>query len=269
MQRRPRFTRALTIAGAALSIATLAGCSTSFQRVGRTAGGEDIVQIRLPLSNAYLIRSASPVLVDVGSEGDADALDRALRESGVKPSDLGLVVLTHGHADHAGDAAGFKKLTKAKWLLGEGDLQMAREGHNDELQPMNFLACFLQLTLPQSYPPFEPDEVVGDAPVDLSPWGLSGQVVSMPGHTRGSLVVLLDDHSAFVGDQILGGYFGGAIAPDSPGMHYFHADEEANRANIEKLLELGVVRFYLGHGGPVDRADVMRAFDLPGAPAKT
>jgi glyoxylase-like metal-dependent hydrolase (beta-lactamase superfamily II) len=241
----------------------LAGCTTTYARAGRT-GTADIIQIELPLSNAYLIRSKSPILVDVGSEGDAAALVRATTASGTRPSDIGLVVLTHGHADHAGDAAELMKLTHAPVALGEGDLALAVTGHNDDLVPMNFLACFLQLALPQSYPPFVPDLVVRDEPLDLAPWGVAGRVIPMPGHTRGSLVVLLDDHSAFVGDQILGGYFGGAIAPTSPGLHYFHADREANDANVAKLLELGVEKFYLGHGGPVSRADVLREMDLPG-----
>lgn len=252
----------------ALSLVTLSlaafGCSTTTSRVGKTAEGAEVVQITLPLSNAYLIRSTAPVLVDVGSDGDADALEKALVASGTRASDLGLVVLTHGHADHAGDAASFMKKTRAKLALGRGDLAMARSGHNDDLVPMNFLACFLQLALPQSYPPFEPDVVIDDGPLDLSPWGLRGTAFEMPGHTGGSVVVLLDDHSAFVGDQILGGYFGGAIAPHDPGLHYFHADAEQNLANIERLLEMGAETFYLGHGGPVSRKDVMKAFDLPG-----
>ena len=262
----PRHRAGLFGACALLLSVALSGCATTWDRVGRSAEGAGIVKITLPLSNVYLIQSKPPILIDVGSEGDADALARSLGANGTKPSDLGLVVLTHGHADHAGNTAAFMKLTKAKLWLGEGDLPLARAGHNDDLRPMNFLACFLQLTLPQSYPAFEPDGVVGDAPLDLAPWGVQGKVISMPGHTRGSVVVVLDNHAAFVGDQILGGYFGGAVAPHDPGLHYFHADEEANLANIEKLLGMGVDTFYLGHGGPVARTDVMKAFDLPGFP---
>ncbi len=262
MNRPSRSPVGTVVLGCALAL-TLSGCATSWSRVGKSAEGAEIVQITLPLSNAYLIKSSSPVLVDVGSEGDSDALERGLRANGTKASDLALIVLTHAHADHAGNTAGFMKRTHAKLFLGQGDLPLARSGHNDELQPMNFLACFLQLTLPQSYPAFEPDEAIGATPVDLAPWGIRGKAMSMPGHTRGSVVIVLDNHAAFVGDQILGGYFGGAIAPHDPGLHYFHADEEANRANIETLLEMGVETFYLGHGGPVQRGDVMKAFDLP------
>ena len=85
----------------------------------------------------------------------------------------------------------------------------------------------------------------------------------MPGHTPGSLVVVLDDGRAFVGDRMLGGALGGAVWPDRPGEHYFHADRAANLLNIRTLLALPVWTYFLGHGGPVLRADVEAAFAAP------
>jgi glyoxylase-like metal-dependent hydrolase (beta-lactamase superfamily II) len=43
-------------------------------------------------------------------------------------------------------------------------------------------------------------DLVVREPLDLAPWGVAGRVVPMPGHTPGSLVVVLDDGRAFVGD---------------------------------------------------------------------
>lgn len=245
----------------ALSL-SLAACSTSWSSVAKSPGGPEIVQISLPLSNAFLVKSKPPALIDVGSEGDIDPLEKALSASGTRLTDVGLVIATHGHADHVGNMAAVRKRTRATLLLGEGDVEMARVGHNDELHPMNFTACFLQLVLPQSYPGFTADEVVDAQGIDLHRFGLDGRALEMPGHTGGSVVVMLANHSAFVGDDILGGYLGGAISPHSPGLHYFHADNEENVRNIRTLVDAGVETFYLGHGGPVKRADVIEAFDL-------
>ncbi len=49
-----------------------------------------------------LIRGAQPVLVDTGFGSDAAATDRLLREAGVAPEQLALIVNTHYHADHVG-----------------------------------------------------------------------------------------------------------------------------------------------------------------------
>jgi glyoxylase-like metal-dependent hydrolase (beta-lactamase superfamily II) len=106
---------------------------------------------------------------------------------------------------------------------------------------------------------FAPDIVVNDA-LDLAPWGIGGRAIPMPGHTPGSLVVLLDDGRAFVGDMMAGGYMGGAISPQRAGEHYFHADRARNLENIKTVLKQPVRLFYLGHGGPVDREAVIAGF---------
>lgn len=234
------------------------GC-TSTAVVGQAPGGAAIVRIPLRLSNVHVIKTRTPVLIDSGTLGDMDDLWKALEEYGVSWRNLGLVVLTHGHADHAGLAADLHRSTGAKIMLGAGDLGLARDGHNDELHSTSTWASVLKPFITDLYPSFVPDVVVRDR-VDLTPWGIDGQAIAMPGHTAGSIVVVMSDHSAFVGDMILGGAFGGAFWPSSPGEHYYQADREQNRRNIETLLRMGIQKFYLGHGGPVSRADVIAAF---------
>ena len=245
----------------ALVATLLVGCVTTSSIVGKTATGDSIVQIHLPLSNAFLIASKPAVLIDSGSEPDLVDLDATFAEYGVRRADLGLVVITHAHADHASLADILQRTTHAQIMLGSGDVVQAHNGRNDELKPYNFTAAFLKLCLPMDFPGFSPDVVVSDV-VDLKPWGLDGQAIQMPGHTAGSVVVVLPNHAAFVGDEILGGTLGGAFFPRDPGEHYFQADPDKNRENIKKLVDMGIETFYLGHGGPVKRADVIAAFHL-------
>lgn len=236
----------------------LAGC-TSSAVVGKAPGGAEIVRIPLRLSNVHVVKTQAPVLIDAGTLGDMDDLSRAFEEYGVRAKSIGLVVLTHGHGDHAGLAFDLRRTTGAKIMLGAGDLGLAAAGHNDELRPTSFFASLLKPFITDEYPELTPDIAVRDR-VDLRPWGIDGNAIAMPGHTAGSLVVVMSDHSAFVGDMILGGAFGGAFFPSSPGEHYYQADREQNRRNIRTLLGMGVEKFYLGHGGPVSRADVVAAF---------
>lgn len=236
----------------------LLGCATTTTVVGRTPEGARIVRIGFSLSNAYLIETKPPVLVDAGGPDDLPALEAALRHEKLKIEDLSLAIVTHGHFDHAGLAAALKK-RGVPIMLGAGDVELARRGHNDDLRPTNLTADALKLVIPDRYARFEPDIVV-DKPIDLSPYGISGEVIPMPGHTRGSLVVVLRNGSAFVGDQMAGGILGGVLCPDQPTEHYFQADVTQNHANIRALVRIGVETFYLGHGGPVHRDAVIDEF---------
>jgi hydroxyacylglutathione hydrolase len=234
------------------------GCATS-QAVGFTAEGARIDEITLKQSNAYVIECAHPILIDTGTAADMDDLRSALADLGLRLQQFGLVIVTHAHHDHAGLANELQKAYGLKIMLGAGDADQAARGEDDKLKPQNATGFFLKPWLVKDFPAFNADVLVS-APVDLKSYGVTGTVLPMPGHTPGSLVVLLSNHAAFVGDEILGGYFGGAFFPHHAGEHYYQADADQNRRNIGTLLARGVDTFYLGHGGPVERDDVASAF---------
>jgi hydroxyacylglutathione hydrolase len=243
----------LLLPGASLVL----GC-TGAAVVGQAPGGAAIVRLPLRLSNVHVVKTKPPILIDSGTIGDMDDLRKALDDYGIRMAELGLVVVTHGHADHAGLASDLRRATGAKIMLGAGDLELARAGHNDDLKPTGFTARLLKPFITDIYPEFTPDiSVRVQEPVDLRPWGLDGKAIAMPGHTAGSIVVVLSDRSAFVGDMIAGGVLGGQLSPSTPVEHYYQADRDQNRRNIKTLLAMGIEKFYLGHGGPVSRADVI------------
>jgi len=240
-------------------LAFLLGCAGP-SVVGSTKEGFPIVRIPLRLSSVYLIEAKRPVLIDSGTVGDMADLDQALKDQGVWLSQAALVVLTHGHADHAGLAADIRAKSGAEIWLGEGDLPLARAGHSGDLAATGAVAQGLKPFITTVYEDFEPDVAVR-APMSLAPYGIDGEVLPMPGHTKGSLVVVLGNQTAFVGDMMMGG-LGGLVFADRPAEHLYEADREANRKNIERLVKRGVVTFYLGHGGPLRREDVIKAFGI-------
>src|SRR6185295_17997890 len=110
---------------------------------GETKGPE-IVQIKLKFTNGYLIKSKRPILIDSGAPWDFGRLSYALKENGLKPEDLALVVLTHGHADHAGLGALLQKNYHVKIAAGAGDVKMLESGKNDELKSQYFSAHLIK-----------------------------------------------------------------------------------------------------------------------------
>ncbi len=72
----------------------------------------DVVRIGWPVSNVWLLPSTDlgPVLVDTGIDLMWPQLLLGLRLRGLRPGDLGAVILTHHHTDHAGNAARLQRL---------------------------------------------------------------------------------------------------------------------------------------------------------------
>lgn len=221
----------------------------------------EIRQIHLSAANAYLIKSNPMVLVDSGGKQDLAALQAALAAEDVTMEKLGAVILTHGHADHAGLVAELKR-HGVRVVAGAGDATMTAAGHNDDIKPTNFMARVLKrFAIDPSYEAFTADEKVTES-FDLHQFGIAGKAIAMPGHTPGSLVIVLEDGRALVGDMMLGGWMGGAMFADEAGEHYFQDNLELNHANIVEMLKQPIHTFYLGHGGPVTRASVLNGFDL-------
>ncbi|MGI8413224.1 MAG: MBL fold metallo-hydrolase [Solirubrobacteraceae bacterium] len=67
----------------------------------------DVVEALFPRAavHAFVVRADVPTLIDTGTPGDLGTVERALRRLGLDVGDLGRIILTHAHADHAGNAA--------------------------------------------------------------------------------------------------------------------------------------------------------------------
>jgi glyoxylase-like metal-dependent hydrolase (beta-lactamase superfamily II) len=244
---------------AALAIATACACTPGPRVVVPKSNGPAIATVTLRLSNVHVVLGESPLLVDTGSPGDARALERGLAKLGVRLADVKCAVVTHGHADHAGGARALQR-RGITVIAGRGDLWHALDGIHGKLRATSFFARILKIIIPKRYEPFWPDVAIAE-PYDLRACGVDGVVVPAPGHTRGSLVVLVDGGKvALVGDLFRGGAFAGYFHPWFPKEHFYQDDLEMAHRRIRELLARGVETFVLGHGGPAKRADVERAF---------
>lgn len=79
--------------------------------------------------NVYLIRGMVPTLVDTGPlwPQAAAALDAALKALDCPPKELQQVIITHGHVDHAGQAARIQAESGAKVFLHPADAYRVRQ----------------------------------------------------------------------------------------------------------------------------------------------
>jgi len=215
-------------------------------------------RVRIGFANGWLIRSrVGAVLVDAGFARRGSRVGYALARWGLRPRDLGLVIVTHVHFDHVGGLAEIVRATGAYVAVGAPEAGALRSGR--AILPPAFtvrgrLAVALGRALPGSmdFRGVQPDVEIGDE-LDLAPWGLDGRVVATPGHSRGSVSVLLDNGAAFVGDLAASSFrrFLG-VRPS-----VFGDDQGQILAGWRRVLDAGARVICPGHGEEFT-ADVLR-----------
>ncbi len=218
----------------------------------------EIIPVPLGIVTAYLLRADGVVGIDAGPRGKAWQFANGLARGGVRPEDVRLIVLTHGHWDHVGSAAEVKALTGGKLAIHEAD-RACVEQSLVRLPPgitrwgRAFIAIE-RLFLPRiTIPATSVDVILGDEPLPLGEYGLPGRILHTPGHSPGSVTVLLDSGDAFVGDLAMNGF----PLRRGPGLPIIAEDPEAVIRSWRHLLDAGARTIYPGHGKPFP-ADVMR-----------
>ncbi|MFM8943694.1 MAG: MBL fold metallo-hydrolase [Actinomycetota bacterium] len=214
-----------------------------------------VVRIKLPVSNAYLVVGQRAVLVDAGAPGQADRILDAVRRADVDPSDISLLIHTHGHIDHAGSTAELRRRVGMPVAVHAADAPLLRSGSNGTVRPRNVEARLVAAVMVRPYEPVEPDLVLTEE-ISLAGHGVDARVVFTPGHTPGSLSVALPTRDVIVGDLVMGGVLGGALFPRRPRLHYFVDDLAAVHASVGRVLADAPETVLVGHGGPLRAGDV-------------
>lgn len=219
----------------------------------------EIIKIKLSLSNAYLIKDKKSILIDTGSPKEADKILSAVRKAGVNEKDISLILHTHGHVDHAGSTAELNRRLGIPSAIHKEDAFMLQTGTNGLVNAINFEAEIYKKILVKPFEPSQPDILI-DKEMSLSDFGVDGRIVFTSGHTKGSISILLANNEAIIGDVMMGGYMGGNLFASKPMVHYFYNDFAEIKASIQKVIDLKPQKMYVGHGGPLLLADVVKRF---------
>lgn len=211
-----------------------------------------IARIRASVTNTYLIRDHGAILIDPGMAGRGERVARALAKLLDEPRSVRLIVITHGHFDHIGAAAALREALRAPVAIHAADARWLREG---VAAWPRALTCWGKVmrsvgirVLPhlRAIPALEPDVLLGDDGLDLEPYGVSGKIVHTPGHSAGSVSVLLESGDAFVGDLAMNGF----PMCLHPSFGIFAHDPELVPHSWRRLVALGATTIYPAHGRP-------------------
>lgn len=208
----------------------------------------DILTVRLGFMKSFLIKAETGyALIDAGYPNKEQKLWKFLKKKKINPKEIGLVIVTHGHFDHFGSLAKIVEKTNAKIIVHENDQEMLKTGKSGEIKIHTKWGKFLEKSLGKimrevSVIPIKPDITITDN-YSLEEHGIMGKILHTPGHTSGSISVVLNSKIAFIGDLTHGFPLRGKT--DFP---FVAENLETVFQSWRKLLDEGVELFYQSHG---------------------
>lgn len=211
-----------------------------------------IYPIRFGINRCYLVQDDGIIMIDGGPPNKSIAFQNFIKHIPIHPNDIRIIILTHGDFDHVGSARDIKLLTGANIAIHEYD-RLNFENSIYNFPPgttlwgriLHFLLNpILKISLKS--PGEKCDIVLDNSDYPLYDFGINGKIVYTPGHTKGSVSVLLESGEAFVG----------CLAHNNfpfrlrPGLPIFAEDIERVKESWKSLIERGARMIYPAHGDP-------------------
>lgn len=211
----------------------------------------EIYQAASGRCNSWLVHSEDfNIIVDTGIKkrsGDLlDSVTNILQDD----QNIDLLFLTHTHFDHCRSAADLQRRKNCSIIMGKEEAVFVKEGFTPLPAGTFGLTKFISRlgsfidSKRFHYEPFTPDILVKDERFVDRKYNL--RAISTPGHSAGSVSLVINDEISIVGDVLLGKYDFTIFPP-------FADDKKELVKSWKKLLDTGCRFFLPGHSKPVSR----------------
>jgi len=186
-----------------------------------------MIRLRYGNTNTFFIRgSKGGLLLDTDYAGSLREFYRAIKQNGIRVSDIDFVMATHYHPDHMGLVSELTEQGVRLLLIDEqrdrvhfSDGIFAKDGL--EIRPIDIGSAKVICC--------------GESRDLLSSLGISGEIIHTPSHSPDSVSLVLDDGDFFVGDL------------EPPEYIEAYEDNAALKADWERILSLGPKRVFFSH----------------------
>jgi glyoxylase-like metal-dependent hydrolase (beta-lactamase superfamily II) len=212
-----------------------------------------VIQIHTSGSNAYLIKGDNGnILVDTCRWKHPRKILQTIKIAGLSPEDITLIILTHIHFDHVAGTAELKSICNAPVMVHSKEAYLLEKGLTNLPAGANPFSQWLSnignkyFPFIGKFPPSKADILV-DGKYDLIQFGIDGYVLPTPGHTEGSISLILYAGEAVVGDCCIYAIEDFVLPP-------FANDLPLLLKTWNNFLELGCHTFWPGHGKPIPEA---------------
>ncbi len=223
-----------------------------------------IKTINLGTANCYLIKTDNIyILIDTGGRDLSNtnlsvirnSLEKELESAGCLPSNLKIIILTHGHFDHTDNCVYLRGKYNTRIAMHSGDSNMVENGiiPDKKFRPYYISIIFKCLMffnrsrartrkILTNFGKFKPDFYINEG-FNLSEYGLDAKILYIPGHSKGSIGILTSGGDLFCGDIMVN-------INDKPRFTGIMTDNDFHEldSSIERIKKLNIKTVYPGHG---------------------
>lgn len=224
----------------------------------KTGSGYSITRLLSGRSNVFLVTNGEKnILIDTSIRLLWPKLEKRLHSLNIGRIDY--LILTHSHFDHAGNARRIKERFDAKVIIHRDEATNLATGDISVPLGTNFVTRVIVNLLAKSFASklrCEPCQYdfLADTIFKLDDFGFNAYIVHTPGHSPGSVSVVVDDEIALVGDTMFGVFSGSVFPP------YAHDINQMIRS-WGTLLETNCEVFLPSHGSANSRSLVQKDYN--------
>ena len=226
----------------------------------KTKNGYEIYRVLAGRSNCYLVSNGKHnILIDTGIGSAFKKLYQNIESLKLSNKKISFLILTHTHFDHCQNAKRIKEFENCRVIISEKEKESVEKGYTtlpNGTVPLTKLIAALGKKIGErkfGYEKFFPDILVQES-IDLIKYGLDIKVVATPGHSQGSISVIIDNEIALVGDTLFGIYIN-SVFPS------YAEDPIEMIMSWGKLLDTSCRIFLPGHGRAIKRELLQKEFE--------
>lgn len=224
-----------------------------------TKNGYIVYKILGGRSNVFVIcYNQKYLLIDTSIHRNEKRLLKALDRLGATKENLIALMLTHSHFDHVANAHKIKQVYNTKIYIHSSEKRDLQDAIVKVPKGINAISSFFSYLGSKSAEKFkfaeaQPDVCVEDS-FDFKDIGLNITILHTPGHSIGSMSIIVDGEIAIVGDLMFGVFYNGIIPP--------FADFPSEMINSwGKLLETECKIFLPSHGSERNKELVQKKYE--------
>lgn len=222
---------------------------------------QGVYRIKGRISNVYLVMGERIILVDTGSPNDVRLIVAAVHAMGRTLSDIDLLVPTHAHIEHMGNARKIKQLTGARIVLPAYRIAPIKDLFRStrflidntwsiyagiKNNPSLLLHPFMHIR------PLKADIIASDG-MEL-PGHPGWTILFTPGHSPESICLYHRESQALIsGDTIIS--IGG-----KPVLPFGVLEQDRMQQSLKRLQMLAITQLYPGHGDPLTGENLIPAY---------